>query len=121
MSLAVYDKGSVSYPTDVYEKYNRYLIKEYEKFYLWLDKSYLGKKELSMSLTLREITELNYLLKENTSDVTKMFNVMNWEDSLLSSYRLINNTLVHNNMEPLVKIETFMRREKLDKIQKAII
>jgi len=120
MSLVVYGKGSVTYPTDVYEKYNRYLIKEYEKYYLWLDTSYLGKKELSMSLTLREITELNYLLEENTNtDVTKIFNVMNWEEELSKSYRLLNNTLVYNNMEGLIKIETFMRKEKLEAIKKA--
>ena len=77
-----------------------------------------------MSLVLTEIKDLNYLLSENTSEIdddpTKAFNVMTWEDSLSRSYRLINNTLIYNNMEGLIKIETFIRKEKLDRIKKAV-
>ena len=121
MSIAFYGKGSVTYPTDVYEKYNKYLIKEYEKLYLWLRLSSLGNKETFMKLVLTEIRDLNYLLQENTShDSIKILNITTWEDSLSKSYRLINNTLVYNNMEGLIKIETFMRREKLEKIKKAV-
>ena len=124
MSIAVYSKGSVSYPTGVYEQYNRYLIKEYENFYLWLDKSSLGNKETSMRLVLREITDLNYLLSENTSetgeDFVKVFNVTTWEDSLTRSYRLLNRILTYNNMKGIKKIEFFLRKEKLNRIKKAV-
>jgi hypothetical protein len=118
MVLATYRQGSVNYPTGVYEKYNLYLIKEYEKLYIWFDNK--GNNENAMKLVLREITDLNYLLSENTSnDITKIFNVMGWEEELSRSYRLLDRTRIYNNMEPLVKIKTFMRREKLKKIKKA--
>jgi len=120
MVLATYGQGSVNYPTGVYEKYNIYLIKEYEKLYLWLENSYLSTKDYSKKLVLNEIKDLNYLLSENTSnDITKIFNVMGWEFELSKRYELLNRTLVYNNMEPLIKIEIFMRREKLDRIKKA--
>lgn len=139
MSLEVIVNNTVMYNTELYKKYTLYLISEYTKLrhlsepiikysikVLNLDE-YLNfdpqQQRLLKSIDAI-IAKLNELLDDNISsryDVTKIFNVMDWEDKLRGFYSKINklqleikeSNIFDNNT---ISIDTFFRKLKLEKL-----
>lgn len=112
MSIAVYSDNSIIYPRDVYLKYNLYLISEYQKIL------YNIPPHNKLRITLKDhIYELEGLLDINNGvDIKKVLNITTWESSLNIYYESLNGYLISIGKESLVKIETFLRKEKLQKL-----
>ena len=118
MSISIINNNTVTYPTDVYYRYNIYLINEYEKFL---------KNTTNEGVIVRVkniIGELQELLSENITDgnpdlslpVTKIFNVMNWEENLFKHFELLDASLKYINEKSISPIEMFLRKAKLEKL-----
>jgi len=104
--IATYGKGYAIYPTAVYEKYNLYLIKEYNK----LDINLYGRDKY--------INEVIDLLNDNTGDNKKILGVVDWEEHLIHYYHILNTYLFKNQLGlPLKTLNDFLRKEKLEKLQ----
>lgn len=117
MSISIIKNNSVIYPTEVYRKYNLYLIDGYEEFL----------KNTTREPVIRRVNEiileLQDLLFDNSPDepnapmpITKILNVTEWEDELVRHYKTLNESVKYRNEPPILKIETFLRKEKLEKL-----
>lgn len=117
MSISIIKNNTILYPIDVYKKYNIYLIDKYNFFLKTVthEKVIIRFKEI--------IIELQELLTDNTSDVpnkplsiTKLLNTTDWEDELISHYKLLNDFCNLMNISSILNIEAFLRKEKLEKL-----
>jgi len=104
-SIATYQPNYAIYPTGVYKKYNKYLIEEYSKL-----PPIFGKE--------KHLREVEYLLESNsdTSNSIKALNVIDWEEHLIEYYKILDTYLKSNNLSRLKTIESFLRKEKLQRI-----
>jgi len=120
--IAKIKDNSIIYPTDIYEKYNLYLIDEYTKFLNNTDDAHENQKILIAKI----IIELQELLDDNKPDpgtteyVLKLLNVMRWEKQLVDQYKLLDKVNKYRGLKPLISIENFVRKYKLEKLSKAI-
>lgn len=112
--IAIIKNNSITYPTDVYLEYNLYLIDEYTKFALSIS------QEQYSSVMKNRIISLEELIEDNTIDKSKIFNIMDWEENLVHHYNILNSIYKHKKMKSLVSIESFLRKCKLQKINRWI-
>lgn len=120
-SISVIEPGKITYPIGVYEKYNLYLIQEYEKLLDLIPKlDYsLQRKEAIILYTRKLVEELENLLKDNTEvSIEKIFHVMDWEENLRHFYTLLEIRFVELRVGSIQNLDIFLRKEKLNKINK---
>lgn len=143
MSLEIIEGNSVTYNTELYKKYTLYLISEYQKMrhlsepiikysikVLKLDECLYFENQQQRFLKGIDtiINKLNELLDDHIAsryDITKIFNVMDWEEILRGFYSKINklqleikeSNIFDNNT---VSIDTFFRKLKLEKLDENI-
>jgi hypothetical protein len=126
MSISIIKDNTVWYPKSIYYKYNVYLIEEYKKF---LENTELQPVRIKVEKIINELEELLY---DNTVDgdpnlplpVTKIFNVMEWEENLIHHFDVLDASVKHRNENsskykgsmPIKTIMYFLRKEKLEKL-----
>jgi len=116
--IAVYKDNSVIYPTDIYEKYNKYLIAEFEKILDSMDpehQHFISDQKVVQHV----INKVKILLENNTGELTreKLLNVTSWEEELNHYYYNLDRYFIHNKLPRALKIETLLRKEKLNKLK----
>jgi len=133
-SFSTIGKGYIIYPTNIFKRFNNYLIDEYSKLYYLIDvpnssifevgkfhDKFIGmkmKEQFKKTISIK-IEELKELLESNTNcngDIKKLLNVTDWEELLDEYYTLLNNTLLKYNFEPLKSKNFFLRKEKLERL-----
>lgn len=130
MSISVMKDNCICYPTEVYYKYNLYLIREYKLFKYKISKLNLGDMAAKRNKKYCEgvILELCELLEDNIShDTSNIFSTMDWEENLhrryenlINFYDKLKNRFDEYGMKCFIKkiktIEIFLRQEKLERI-----
>ena len=115
MSQAVINNNCVIYPTELYKKYNLYLIAEYEDFL---------KVTASLDKHIKTVQDLKDLLEENTYTTNdkdwklKMLNIITWEEYLVHYYDRLNTRYRYIYKDRKVSsIDIFSRKLKLEKLK----
>jgi len=119
--LEIIKDNTITYNTELYRKYNLYLIDKYKEFFE-NNQQYKYSNHIH-----RIIIELEDLLNDNNSnDITKILNVTDWEEHLIYHYSILKyaegegkiiaqaNAIVAKFS--LNSIEIFLRKLKLEKL-----
>lgn len=122
MSLEIIKDNTIYYNTALYRAYNLYLIEESKKFLSTIDPTIDDDSKNFHKRFDRFIHEnLEQLLEDNKEDrsIEKIFNVMDWEDTLTHHCKSLNIVYKARGIKLIMTIEKFNRKLKLEKLNES--
>jgi len=113
MGLETIKGNTVIYSTELYGKYNLYLIDEHKKFMTRVEcVPTVVDRVNRIILKLQDILDF-----QTEANLEHPFRVMDWEESLISYYTVLDNTYKQKGMKSIMSITNFLRKIKLEKLK----
>jgi hypothetical protein len=109
--------AEIIYNTELFRRYNLYLIKEYKVYLSTIQPGNLYHKQVEgFVVRLEELLEDNTYSSTDPNYITKVLNVVEWEKELIHNSNRLIIVYKYNGIKPIKTIELFSRIIKLEKL-----